>query len=95
MISSAEKDLENNFYNTLKDTDVASQMIADYYPRQSIPELAGLLAKGMGQCKPGDVAAMLEKINPKSNYHAVCVAAFERAMIRLLNEAVGKEQDNG
>lgn len=93
VLSAIDKDVEDRFYGLLKDTDVARKTIEDYYPQQSIAELAQVLAEGMGQSRAGRLAKEMEATNPESEWYAVCKAAFERAMLRLLNEVAAERSD--
>ena len=85
-----QKDLEDSFYEALKDSSFAQDALK-YYPNQTIEELAGVLAEGLGQSWVGEMIRKQDKTCPLLEWEVMCKAAFKNAVIRILEQAVSEK----
>ena len=89
-----QKDLEDSFYEALKDSSFAQdalklypQEMLELYPAQTIEELARVLTEGLGQSWVGKIIRKQDKTVPLFEWEVMCKAAFKNAVIRLLEQA--------
>ena len=88
-VQGKDSGMENNIYKALKNGGCDAKMIITKYNNRSIEELASMLIEEMMRSWVGNIINIIDSRNESEN----CREAFKGALLRLLKEAKGENED--